>query len=79
MNTNEQPKQETPIIPELEGVEMEVSSNGEIWFNAIVFGTYEGVYITYVGTYSHARPINQVKKLTMEELEAIVGFKFEIV
>lgn len=71
--------EEEPVIPELEGVKMEVSYDGNYWAKRIVFGTYKGNYLTLAGSYTHARPIQEVKKLTMEELELIVGFKFEIV
>lgn len=70
---------EEPTIPELgDGVEMEVSCTGELWSTKTVLGIYKGKFITDEALYTHARPI-PVKKLTMQELESIVGFKFEIV
>jgi len=72
--------QDKPIIPELgEGVLMEVSHDGENWFNQYIIAKYKEKYISNIlASYTHARPI-QPKKLTMEELEELVGGKFEIV
>ena len=69
-----------PIIPELgEGVEMHVSNGGVDWFNIKIIGKYKGKYISNVfATFEHARPI-QPKKVTMAELEELVGGKFEII
>ena len=72
--------QDEPIVPELgEGVEMHVSNGGVDWFNIKIIGKYKGKYISNVfATFEYARPI-QPKKLTMAELEELVGGKFEIV
>lgn len=71
--------EEEPIIPELKGVEMEVSDDGKNWYIRTVICQYNSSYLTECRRFwKHARPI-PVKKLTMEELEKIVGFKFEIV
>jgi hypothetical protein len=72
--------QEEPIIPELgEGVIMEVSQNQKQWFETKVIAKYKNNYITNLGGfYPYARPI-QTKKLTMAELEELVGGKFEII
>ena len=67
-------------IPDLgEGVLMEVSHDGENWFNQYIIAKYKEKYISNIlASYTHARPI-QTKKLTMEELEELVGGKFEII
>ena len=73
--------QDEPIVPELgEGVLMEVSHDGENWFNQYIIAKYKEMYYisNLLVSYTHARPI-QTKKLTMEELEELVGGKFEIV
>jgi hypothetical protein len=73
---------ETPEIPQLgEGVEMEVSDNGIVWFNAKVIAQMSnGMHITRGGTFwQHARPIPEVKKYTKEELVKILGHDFEII
>jgi hypothetical protein len=73
-------QKEEPIIPELgEGLEMHVSNGGVDWFNIKIIGKYKGKYISNVfATFEHARPI-QPKKVTMAELEELVGGKFEII
>ena len=71
-----------PEIPQLgKGVEMEVSANCIEWFKRnVIAKKHDGLFISDYGSFwKHARPIQEVKKLTMEELESIVGFKFEIV
>ncbi len=72
--------QEEPTIPELgESVLMEVSHDGENWFKQYMIAKYKEKYISnLLVSYTHVRPI-QPKKLTMEELEELVGGKFEIV
>jgi hypothetical protein len=72
--------QDKPTIPELgEGVMMEVSHDEKPWFETKVIAKYKNNYITNLGGfYPYARPI-QPKKVTMEELEQLVGGKFEIV
>jgi hypothetical protein len=71
---------EEPTIPELgEGVLMEVSHDGENWFNQYIIAKYKEKYISnLLVSYTHARPI-QPKKVTMQELEELVGGKFEII
>jgi hypothetical protein len=72
--------QDKPTIPQLgEGVLMEVSHDGENWFNQYIIAKYKEKYISnLLVSYTHARPI-QPKKITMEELEELVGGKFEII
>ena len=69
-----------PIVPELgEGVMMEVSQNQKQWLEKRIIAKYKNNYITNMGVYyQYARPI-QPKKVTMEELEQLVGGKFEII
>jgi hypothetical protein len=75
---------ETPEIPQLgEGVEMEVSNTGIEWFKRNVIAQMSnGLYITGLDdfwTWKHARPIQEVKKYTKEELVKILGHDFEII
>ena len=71
--------QDEPIVPELgEGVLMEVSDGGKLWRTKKVLGSSNGLFVTDPILWKHARPI-QPKKVTMEELEQLVGGKFEIV
>ena len=71
--------QDEPIVPELgEGILMEVSDGGKLWRTKKVLGSSNGLFITDPILWKHARPI-QPKKVTMEELEQLVGGKFEIV
>jgi hypothetical protein len=85
---------ETPEIPQLgEGVEMEVSDNGIDWckrkvvaqmhtgsFMTLVAQMHTGSFMTYFGVFhQYARPIQEVKKYTKEELVKILGHDFEIV
>jgi hypothetical protein len=85
---------ESPEIPQLgEGIEMEVSDNGIEWVKRKVVGQLpNGSFLTpfidtcvatgqyaCVATWKHARPIQEVKKYTKEELVKIVGHDFEIV
>jgi hypothetical protein len=73
---------ETPEIPQLgEGVEMETSQNGISWLkNKVIAQMQDGWYIINDGTiWKYARPIQEVKKYTKEELVKIVGHDFEMV
>jgi hypothetical protein len=73
---------ETPEIPQLgEGVEMEVSANCIEWFKRnVIAKKHDGLFISDYGSFwKHARPIQEVKKYTKEELVKIVGHDFEIV
>jgi hypothetical protein len=73
---------EFPEIPQLgEGVEMEVSNDGINWCKIKVLAQkHDGVFIDQYGClFKHARPIQEVKKYTKEELVKIVGHDFEIV
>jgi hypothetical protein len=71
--------QDEPIVPELgEGILMEVSDGGKWWRTKKVLGSSNGLFVTDPILWKHARPI-QPKKVTMEELEYLVGGKFEIV
>jgi hypothetical protein len=73
---------ETPEIPQLgEGVEMEVSNDHILWYTRnIIAQMQNGWYITNDGTiWKHARPIQEVKKYTKEELVKILGHDFEMV
>jgi hypothetical protein len=71
--------QDEPIVPELgEGILMEVSDGGKLWRTKKVLGSSNGLFVTDPILWEHARPI-QPKKVTMEELEQLVGGKFEIV
>jgi hypothetical protein len=74
--------EETPEIPQLgEGVEMEVSNDGITWHNRnIIAQMQDGWYIINDGTiWKYARPIQEVKKYTKEELVKILGHDFEMV
>jgi hypothetical protein len=85
---------EYPEIPQLgEGIEMEVSDNGVEWlkrkvvaqihngsFMTLVAQMHNGSFMTYFGVfYQYARPIQEVKKYTKEDLVKILGHDFEIV
>jgi hypothetical protein len=75
---------ETPEIPQLgEGVEMQVSHDGIEWLKRNVIAQMSnGLYITGLDdfwTWQHARPIQEVKKYTKEELVKILGHDFEII
>jgi hypothetical protein len=73
---------ESPEIPQLgEGVEMEVSNDHILWYTRnIIAQMQDGWYIINDGTiWKYARPIQEVKKYTKEELVKIVGHDFEIV
>jgi hypothetical protein len=73
---------EIPEIPQLgEGVEMEVSDDGVRWNKRKVIAKMNtGWFIISNGTiWKHARPIQEVKKYTKEELVKIVGHDFEII
>jgi hypothetical protein len=73
---------ETPEIPQLgEGVEMEVSNDDITWYNRnVIAQMQDGWYIINDGTiWKYARPIQEVKKYTKEELVKIVGHDFEII
>jgi hypothetical protein len=71
--------QDKPIVPDLgEGILMEVSDGGKLWRTKKVLGSSNGLFVTDPILWEHARPI-QPKKLTMEELEELVGGKFEII
>jgi hypothetical protein len=71
---------ETPEIPQLgEGIEMEVSDNGIDWCKRkVIAQRHDGLYITGL-IWKYARPIQEVKKYTKEELVKILGHDFEIV
>ena len=72
--------EQSPEIPQLgEGVEMEVSDNGIDWCKRNVVGQLpNGSFLTTL-TWNYARPIQEVKKYTKEELVKILGHDFEIV
>jgi hypothetical protein len=73
---------ETPKIPQLgEGVEMEVSHTGIKWqIKKVIAQTKNGLYLSeHFASYKYARPIQEVKKYTKEELVKILGHDFEIV
>jgi hypothetical protein len=73
---------ETPEIPQLgEGVEMEVSNDDITWYNRnVIAQMQDGWYIINGGSvWKYARPIQEVKKYTKEELVKILGHDFEIV
>jgi hypothetical protein len=73
---------EIPEIPQLgEGVEMVVSHDVISWFKTIIIAqTQDGLFIDVDGAWwKYARPIQEVKKYTKEELIKIVGHDFEIV
>jgi hypothetical protein len=73
---------ETPEIPQLgEGILMEVSNDGVEWGGAkLIAKLSNGCYLsTYGNTWKHARPIQEVKKYTKEELVKIVGHDFEMI
>lgn len=59
-----------PQIPELTGMEMEVSDNGVHWKKRIILGKYNGRYFTAnCATYNYARPIQPTTiELTLEEI-----------
>jgi hypothetical protein len=76
----------SPEIPQLgEGVEMEVSDYGIDWCKRKVVGQLpNGSFLTTsidtcVATWQYARPIQEVKKYTKEELVKILGHDFEII
>jgi hypothetical protein len=73
---------ETPEIPQLgEGIEMEVSNALIPWQKRkIIAKRHDGLFIDDNGIlWPHARPIQEVKKYTKEELVKIVGHDFEII
>jgi hypothetical protein len=73
---------ESPEIPQLgEGVEMEVSNDHILWYTRnIIAQMQDGWYIINDGTiWKYARPIQEVKKYTKEELVKILGHDFEMV
>jgi hypothetical protein len=73
---------ETPEIPQLgEGIEMEVSSDIIPWQKRkIIAKRHDGLFISDNGVfYQYARPIQEVKKYTKEELVKILGHDFEII
>lgn len=51
-------------VPELVGVEMEVSDNGKDWTNTNILGKYRDVYVGFYCNWKHARPIQPKKVLT---------------
>ena len=72
----------SPEIPQLgAGVEMEVSANGIDWHKKkVIAQTQDGLFIDVEGAWwKYARPIQEVKKYTKEELVKILGHDFEIV
>ena len=66
-------------VPELVGVEMEVSSDNIEWFEDVVFGTYEGKFIGAEYTMPYARPIpprpitKKVLTATLQELAEMLN------
>jgi hypothetical protein len=73
---------ESPEIPQLgNGFEMEVSDDNEKWYiKAVIAQMQDGWYIINDGTvWKYARPIQEVKKYTKEELVKILGHDFEII
>lgn len=52
-------------VPELVGVEMEVSDDGEYWEQDIIFGTYNGIFIGAKYAMPFCRPIQPKKVLTV--------------
>jgi hypothetical protein len=73
---------ETPEIPQLgEGIEMEVSNDNITWHRRKVIAQMNtGLFVTNGGLiWDYARPIQEVKKYTKEELVKIVGHDFEMV
>jgi hypothetical protein len=75
---------ESPEIPKLgDGVEMEVSSDGINWCERkVIAQRHDGLYITghdNLWVWNYARPIQEVKKYTKDELVKILGHDFEIV
>jgi hypothetical protein len=73
---------ESPEIPQLgEGVEMEVSTDNITWYRRKVIAKMNtGLFVTNGGLiWDYARPIQEEKKYTKEELVKIVGHDFEIV
>jgi hypothetical protein len=73
---------ETPEIPQLgEGVDMEVSSDNITWYRRkVIAQMHTGLFVTNGGSiWYYARPIQEVKKYTKEELVKIVGHDFEII
>jgi hypothetical protein len=75
---------ETPEIPQLgEGVEMEVSDDNEKWYiKAVIAQMQDGLFVTNDNcflTWKYARPIQEVKKYTKEDLVKILGHDFEII
>lgn len=67
--------EEAPQIPELTGVEMEVSQNKESWYKNLVLGRYNDGYITSDGGFwNFARPIQpKTVELTLEEIAEKLG------
>jgi hypothetical protein len=75
---------ESPKIPQLgKGVEMEVSIDGINWCEMkVIAQRHDGLYITghdNLWVWKYARPIQEVKKYTKEELVKIVGHDFEFI
>jgi hypothetical protein len=73
---------ETPEISQLgEGVDMEVSDDNITWYRRkVIAQMQDGLYIINNGSFwKYARPIQEVKKYTKEELVKIVGHDFEMV
>jgi hypothetical protein len=72
----------SPEIPQLgEGIEMEVSNDNISWHRRKVIAQMQtGLFVTNGGLiWDYARPIQEVKKYTKEELVKIVGHDFEMV
>jgi hypothetical protein len=73
---------ETPEIPQLgEGIEMEVSHDNIKWqIKKVIARIKNGFYLSeHSASYKYARPIQEVKKYTKEELVKILGHDFEMV
>ena len=73
-----------PEIPQLgEGVKMEVSNDNITWYRRKVIAQMStGLFVTNAGLiliWDYARPIQEVKKYTKEELVEILGHDFEMV
>lgn len=62
-------------VPELVGVEMEVSHTERTWYKMIVYGHSDCGYLTEKGTYQHARPITKkVLTATLQELAEMLNY-----
>jgi hypothetical protein len=55
-------------VPELVGVEMEVSNDSKNWHKDLVLGKHRDYYITPDDNFKFARPIQTTIELTLEEV-----------